>query len=94
MTTNGFPTNRTSVSLKATHSSTRFYSIEVMIGEDFQFILLDWVECTVVYFIPDVLSNNRYQVNSGSVTLKGYGGTVQPVSQSVDLLPLQANNKF
>ncbi len=33
-------------------------------------------------------------MNSGMVTLKAYGGTVIPVSQSIDLLPLEVNNKF
>jgi hypothetical protein len=56
--------------------------------------LIDWVQCTVVYFIPQVLANNRYQINSGVVTLKAFGGTVKPVSQSVDFLPLALNNKF
>lgn len=94
MTTNGFPTNRTSVSLREYHTSTKFYTIEVSIGEDYPYVLIDWVQCTVVYFIPDVLSNNRYQMNSGMVTLKAYGGTVMPVSQSIDFLPLTASNKF
>jgi len=33
-------------------------------------------------------------MNSGLVSLKAYGGTVMPVSQSIDLLPLAVNNKF
>lgn len=33
-------------------------------------------------------------MNSGVVSLKAYGGTVMPVSQSVDLLPLALNNRF
>ena len=56
--------------------------------------MIDWVQCTVVYFIPQVLSNNRYQMNSGAVSLKAYGGTVKPVSQSIDFLPLTINNRF
>lgn len=94
MTTNGFPTNRTSVSLREFHSSTKFYTLEVSISEDYQFVLIDWVECTVVYFIPEVLANNRYQMNSGVASLRAYGGTANPVSQSIDLLPLPVNNRF
>jgi hypothetical protein len=94
MTTNGFPTNRTSISLRADHSSTKFYTLEVRIGEDFPYVLVDWIQCTVVYFIPEILSQSRYQMNSGVVSLKAYGGTVMPVSQSVDLLPLALNNRF
>ncbi len=51
-------------------------------------MLIDWVQCTVVYFIPNILKDNTYQINSGAVTLKAYGGTVMPISQSVDFLPL------
>jgi len=65
-----------------------------MIGEDFPFILLDWIEFTVVYFIPQILLNNRYQINSGAVTLRAFGGTIEPVTRSVDLMPLTVDNKF
>ncbi len=94
MTTNGFSTNRTSVNLRIRHSSTKFYTIEVSIGTDYKYVSIDWVQCTVIYFIPDVLIKNQYQMNSGEVTLKGYGGTVNAASQSIDLLPLQQHDKF
>ena len=74
MTTNGYPLNQTSFELQATSSSTRFYTLSVIIGKAYPYVLVDWVECTVLYFIPSVLQKNRYHSNSGSVTLKGFGG--------------------
>ena len=84
----------TSLSLIATSSSTQFYSIQVIIGDTFSNVLIDWVECTIVYFIPAIQIQNRYQMNSGVVTLQSYGGTVQPVTTSVNFQPLELNPKF
>lgn len=50
--------------------------------------------CTVVYFIPNVMINNRYQMNSAIATLRGYGGTLTAVTQSIDLVPFVPNEKF
>jgi len=94
MTTNGFATNRTSVNLRIILSSINFYSIEVSINSDYTEVLIDWVMCTVVYFIPSVMINNNYQMNSGVATSRAYGGTLAAVSQSIDLLPLAPNDKF
>ena len=94
MTTNGYPTNRTSVNLRIITSSTKFYTIEISINKDYTDVLIDWVMCTVVYFIPNVMVENRYQINSAIATLRAYGGTLTAVTQSIDLLPLVSNEKF
>lgn len=87
MTTNGYPTNRTSVNLRIVASSAKFYNIEVSINQDYTDVLIDWVMCTVVYFIPNVMIDNKYQMNSGIATLRAYGGTLAAVTQSIDLIP-------
>lgn len=57
-------------------------------------MLIDWVMCTVVYFIPKVMINNRYQMNGGVATLMAFGGTLSTSTQSYDLLPLPQDNRF
>lgn len=94
MTTNGYPTNRTSVNLRIVASSAKFYNIEVSINQDYTDVLIDWVMCTVVYFIPSVMIDNKYQMNSGIATLRAYGGTLAAVTQSIDLIPFTPVDKF
>lgn len=57
-------------------------------------MLIDWVMCTVVYFIPRVMINNRYQMNGGVATLVAFGGTVSTAMQSIDLFALTQDDRF
>ncbi len=91
LTSNGYGANYTFFSLETNIISTKFYELIVSVTSKFGDVLIEQIECTLVYFDINDIIKYRYQMNSNKASLLNFGGKLEAEKKSVDLTPLLFN---
>lgn len=90
---NGYATNKAYFALTTNVLNKLLYEVIISIQDNGGDILIKSIEFTILYY--DIVSiSTNYQMNSGSVDIRNFGGTFFKSSISVLLAPLPYNKDY